>query len=184
MDGLPDVGLGGLLRDIYRDLRSIIVFLFGILLHFPIQIYKGIECKWILRQHRRNRETADVSEIWGSTKHGVLRRIKNSDRFLYYEYGIHYPKKTVNMLTHIEQSVENAKVSLADDPTGKFVIVLVLSQFFVDSELYDSFREIVIDEINQTFNRHFELDLHVQNTEQFIRSIQDPLKTRIVTRVR
>ena len=180
MDGLPDVGLGGLLRDIYRDLRKIVIGIFKVLLYIPIQICQRLKRKWELRQHRKNRETADVSEIWGSAKYGVLRRIKNSEKFLFYEYEVNYPKKTVNMLTHIEQSVENAKVSLADDPTGKFVIVLVLSQFFVDSELYEIFRDVVKEEIRHSFNRYFELDLHIQYTEQFIRSIQDPLNPGVI----
>jgi len=167
------------LREFYRDLRKVVVYLFGILLHFPIKIHRGIKSWWALRQHRRNKETANISDIWVNAKPGILRKLKNDERFHYYEFDGFGPKTTINMLAHINKAIENAEISVGDDPTGKFIIELKVSQFYVRSELYDVFRKIVISEISCTFGKYFELDLNVLNTEDFVRSVEYPHKAKV-----
>ena len=173
MDVNSNVGADGLLRDVYRDLRKIVIGIFRFLLYIPIQISQRFKRQWELRQHRRNSERANVHEIWQNAKPGVKRRLKNDGRFLYYEFN---SETTVNMAMHIDRALDSATMSKREEPTGDFVLSLEVSQFFVQSEYFDAFRTIVIDEITRSFNRHFELDLHIQHTEQFIHSIQDPLE--------
>ena len=170
MDGLPDVGLGGLLRDIYRDLRKIVIGIFKVLLYIPIQICQRLKRKWELRQHRSNSEGANVNEIWENAKPGVKRRLKNDGRFLYYEYN---SETTVNMAGYIDRALDSAKMTKSDEPSGDFVLSLEVSQFFVQSEYFDAFRAIVIDEITRSFNRHFELQLLMTNTESLLHGIQE-----------
>lgn len=181
MDGLPNVGAGGLLRDIYRDLRNIIIVVFNILLFIPKPIYKRIGRKWELRQHRRNIRRADPDEIWGDAKQQIKRRLKSERRFLYYE---HNALTTVSLAEYIERALETARMTSEEGPLGTFVLCLQVSQFYVSSELFDEFKAIVNEEITRVFNRHFELELEILDTERFLRSVIGPLVPKITTTVR
>lgn len=166
----PNIETEGLLSEIYRDIRKILVGAFGILFYLPKAAIGRIRCKRELRKHRINYENADIDKIWRNAKPSIKRRLTNDERFLYRTvthpptavgYGLVMTNAQVklNMSENIIHALDTVKSSKSMEADGRFVLHIEMDVSSIDPEHFEDLRAIVVDEISRVFNSHFELDL-------------------------